>query len=368
MKFFINNKNMFFISYILTLCSWMMNNVSYIQNILNYMRYFSYFILVIIIFLNHKKFTLKRIVVEILGTAIVVVSSYFSKSNTILTLWIFILAVREIDFDELIKVDFYTKFVLVFIVVLCYYLGFTEKNEFYGYFGNIRSSIGFGNPNTFGYYIFSLCADYIYSNNNRIKLKHSIVLIIISFIVGYLSNSRTSQFLIVLLAFSTPIAKILKNIVKNKYFKIFILSLFFICSLSSVYICKNYDSSNDVYYNLNEALSGRIFNAHRFLEKYDVSIIGNEIELKTNDNSYSYYLDNGYIKLLLNYGILVFMIIYIIYLKDFKKAFRNNNIFLILIFSIYLFYGLTENVMFWLSGNAFLLYFACENKKVSLEE
>lgn len=362
----LTKKSMFFIAYIFTLCSWMMDNVSYIGNLLDYVRYFSYLILVVIIFMNYRKFSLKRIFIELLGTIIIVISSIYSGSNTLLTLWVFVLAARDIKFDELIKADFYAKLILVFIVALFYMLGMTNRTVFYGYFGSVRSSMGFGNPNTFGYYIFSLCADYIYLNHKKIALKHSIVLVLISLVVGYLSNSRTSQLLIALLAFTAPIAKLFKRLVEKKYFKVFILSLFLICTILSYYVALNYNPSNDIYYKLNETLSGRVTIAQRFLKKYDISILGNKINLTTYDKSYTYYLDNGYIKLLLNYGLLTYIIVYIIYYKNFKRAFNQKNIILILILSIYLVYGLTENVMFWLSGNIFLLYSICKESNEKL--
>lgn len=362
MKVIITKKNVFFVAYVLTLCSWMLDNVKYIGGYLDYARYLAYILLVILIIQSYKKFTLKRFILEVLGTIIVLISSVTSESNTLLTLWIFILAARKIDFQELLKIDFYTKFILVIVVSLLYFLGFTGNSTFYSYFGTIRSSIGFANPNVFGYYIFSICADYIYLNGERIKFYHIVILIVMALIVGYVSYSRTSILLITLLAFITSMSKIVKNVINKRIAKIICLSLFLIFSLFSYVVANNYDSSDKNYYMINELLSGRVLNASRYLKKYDINLIGQKIELTTNDRSYTYYLDNGYIKLLLNYGLLTFLVIFLIYYANIYTAYKKQNIVLILLFAMYLIYGISENAIFLLNGNVFLLYFMCEKK------
>lgn len=360
----INNiqlKTIFYFAYILMLFGWMFEKVIFINKFLPFIRILSYLLLIVIILYNYKKFSFKKLLINVGISILMIITSIQSGSNTLLLLWLFILASEKIDFSELVKIDMITKVVFTFMIILLYYLGLTEQTQFHTYLGETRNALGFGNPNTFGYYIFSICADYIYLNSKKLKFKHLILLCLISYFVSTVSESRTSSILIILLGLVSLISSNLKVLTAGKKYKFILNGMFIIFTLFSVYLALNYDNTNSIHIKLNEILSGRIINSHRYINNYRVNLFGQQIGVLNWDGSYTYYLDNAYLKLLLNYGLCSYFLIMFIYFEMIKKASYKQNVILMSLILIYFIYGMTENVMFWLTGNVFLLYAFCNN-------
>ena len=356
----------FYISYILMLFSWMFENILFIKQILPFIRMFSYFLCAIVIINNYKKFTYKKILINIVLTILILISSYFSKSNKILALWLFMLASENIQFDRLIKIDFISKCIFVVCVILLYFAGFARLNDFLTYTGESRSALGFANPNTFGYYMFSICADLIFMKAGKYNFFHFMFLLMISIFVSNISLSRTSAYLIMILAIVSIFSSIFKKILLTNFFKKLMLFSFALLTIFSVIVSNSYNSNNDMYYKINLFLSGRLINSYRYVQNYDIKIFGQEIDIQ-NYNGHSLYLDNAYLKLLLNEGLVSYFLIFVVYIRTIKKSYQTKNNLLITIMFIYMIYGLFENSMFWITGNIFLLYIFCDNKKNLIE-
>lgn len=367
----INNiklNTIFNFAYILMLFSWMFEKVIFINEFLPIVRIISYLLLTVIILYNYRKFSFKKLLLDFGISILMIIVSIQSGSNTLLSLWLFILASEKVDFSKLVKIDMITKVIFTIIIILLYHLNLTVQTQFHTYLGETRSALGFGNPNTFGYYIFSICADYIYLNSKKIKFKHLILLCLISYFVSTVSESRTSSILIILLGLISLISSNLKILISAKKYKFILYWIFIIFTLLSFYLALNYDNNNSIYIKLNEIFSGRIINSYRYINNYKVNLFGQQIGVLNWDGSYTYYLDNAYLKLLLNYGLFSYFLIMFIYFKMIKKASYNQNFILMSLILIYFIYGMTENVMFWLTGNVFLLYDFCNdtmNKEAS---
>lgn len=351
----------FYFSYILMLFSWMFEKVIFINEFLPFIRVLSYLLLIIVILYNYRKFSFKKLLFDFCISILMIITSIQSGSNTLLSLWLFILASEKADFSKLVKIDMITKVIFTIIIILLYHLKLTGQTQFHTYLGETRSALGFGNPNTFGYYIFSICADYIYLNSKKIKFKHLVLLCLISYFVSTVSESRTSSILIILLGLISLISSNLKVLISEKKYKSMLYGIFIIFTLFSFYLGLNYDNTNSIHVKLNEIFSGRIINSHRYVNNYRVNLFGQQIGILNWDGSYTYYLDNAYLKLLLNYGLFSYFLIMFIYFKMIKKASNNQSFILMSLILIYFIYGMTENVMFWLTGNVFLLYAFCNN-------
>lgn len=361
-------KQIFYLSYVLMLFSWMFESVLYIKEILPFVRYLSYFLALIVTFYNYKNFSINKFIINLVITILVIISTIISKSNIILSLWLFVLACEKVDFDELVKIDFKTKSIFVIIIIILYLLGMTQQAQFVSYTGEIRNALGFAKPNTFGYYVFSICADYIYIKTGKFSFLNIMFLFLISLFVGNVSLSRTSSYLIILLTIISSISIFFKKIVFNNFSKKIISLTFIIFTILSIFIAINYDSSDKLQNKLNSLMSGRVVISQKYLNNYDFKLFGQNAEVINYTGSKVLYLDNAYLKLLINNGIFVYLLILYIYMKLIEKGYEKKNNLLIMIILVYLIYGITENAMFWLTGNVFLLYSFCENNLNRKEE
>ena len=99
-----------------------------------------------------------------------------------------------------------------------------------------------------------------------------------------------------------------------------------------------------------------------FLEKYTLNFFGNAID-------YTKTLDNGNIRYLLNYGIFAAILFAIISYSNIKKSIKNKNIYITIYMLIFLIYMMSEQSIFYIHFNIFLLYIFTEtgNKDKRIE-
>lgn len=358
------NIALFYIAYTLMVFFWMTTNVKYIDVINKYTIKIAYLVVVLSCFFGFTKKDIKDWKTIFLFIALICsgVSWIISDSNILAILVLFIIAAKNIKFENIIKYDFKLRVVLTSIVVLLYVLDLTENHYIYRENGDIRSSMGFSHPNTFGIYILLLCAEYIYLNYKKMTWKSYVVILIVDILLIYFANSRASVIAILLLLVGTALCKITKNkIIENKLVKNLLPYLFIIFTLISIILCTLYNPVNFVIRQINDLLSGRIYLAKKYLEDYDVNLFGNELEIVStyeaeNTGEEARVLDNGFINIILQYGIVNYIFLVIMLYIAIQKALSEKDYILCIIMSIYIVVGILENGAFTLYKNTFLIY------------
>ena len=178
----------------------------------------------------------------------------------------------------------------------------------------------------------------------------------------YFSDSRGS-FISIMFLYSVILLHRfdLFKIFDSKIIKTIINYSFIFAAMISLFFSLKYIPTNPFYKNLDSLLSGRIRMANRFLNNYDIHFLGNKLELVSTyvasvTGKQALILDNAYIKLILQYGINVFVLFMFSYIKVSKKMYNKKNYIFVIIFFTYVIRGLTENILFTFYGNAFLIY------------
>ena len=113
---------------------------------------------------------------------------------------------------------------------------------------------------------------------------------------------------------------------------------------------------------MNTIISNRISSICYFLDNYGINLFGKKLYLVSTEKSVllsikAYILDNCYFNLLIKYGAIIFLIIFLITRKMFERLYNYKKFSLIIIFLILLVYGLMENSIFKITYTPFLLYF-----------
>ena len=351
---------LFYTAYILMLIYYMGSNIIFLQNIQNKILILSYLLLVINFVVQSSKYKVKSIVIIILCIAISLISWKVSNSSEIAVLIIFIVSLKNIKFNDLVKFDIKAKIALVIVVLIFYGLGLTDVYYKYREDGRVRSSMGFSHPNIFGTYIFSICCEYIYLNYKKIKLYKVIGLVIVSFLVSYFSDSRTAQLsILIAVLFWCVFNKY--NIFKYKVVNFILSILFLLLTIVSYILGVLYADNNKLVLKLDELLTGRIRCIDQFISDYDVNLFGNELELvgtrEAEENGISAkILDNAYMKILLQYGLISYVLFFILLFLGIKNAIKEKNYALCTMFLVYMIYGIFENALFLIRYNVFLLY------------
>lgn len=229
-------------------------------------------------------------------------------------------------------------FVLIFfyiLTILLNYFGIFNENisrvilRKFEDFSKNRYTLGFAHPNTAMSLLLPIFFLIYYLYYDRTKILISMFIFIIGKIVFNYTYSRTTFLLILLFIFLILVND--KYIEKLK--KIFLLeggiTIFFTFFLP--YYFRNTF--------LNKLLSGRLILFYNYLTKFQITLFGN----KEIIGYYKIYpLDNVYLRILFENGIIGFILLIILIFYIMKILFKNKDYKAIRIFSIVLIFGVME--------------------------
>lgn len=303
-----------------------------------------------------NKLNLKWIIAIMLFAAIAVLSYHYT--NNMMTIYLLLLSISNIDKDEheIVKADLTAKIVVFAIILFNYIAGLTLSSEFTRG-EKIREAFGFSHPNSLGYFLTILYIDILMIYQKKLRSKKlTFVPYIIFIILAIMADSRTS-IIIITMIFSISIVKKKEKKTKEKALTptIVLLILPIILTILSIAITIGYQNRNSLAIAINRATSGRIFWQSYYLTKYPINIFGRKMSFR------SLPLDNGYLRIIINYGViglLASLIPYILALNK-KTEIENKNKYLVLL----LFYSLMEWMPLRVSTTPFILLIASQNNK-----
>lgn len=309
------------------------------------------------------KFTLKEYIFFVILAIILMVNYLLSGRTDLILLALLLISFKEIDMNRIVKLMFIMT-VAAFLGVISLYLIGVIENRIYTYNdGTIRYTYGFLTPNTMGIIALTISSEIIYLSRKNTTLK-----VMISFFILYLvfkiSGSRTpivSFFVFIILYLI--VNYFIKNI-KGKYAFLSVFSLLLPIVVMVSYFCSKYYSyTNSVLFLLNKLFTGRIELGQIGIKNYGVSFLGQRVEFFSNSMqdiskiySQSYFvIDNSYLVLLINFGILSTIIIIFLYVRAYCNSLRHGNLILSMLMILTIIIGMSEQTFLLLPSNFTLL-------------
>ena len=274
---------------------------------------------------------------------------------------LFMYSTRNIDITGIIKISYIISIILLIIIMISSYLGVIENYIYYDTTRE-RQYLGF----RYALYPSSILCNIIflkvYLDKERISWKSIILLLISSYILYTLTDSRLTFVLGGLILIFSAVNKIIPSICKKILSRLLIFSYAFV-GIISLYFTLNYNHLIDWQENLNEILGGRLSLGYSTLEFYGYGLFGIEVELVGNGldvngivNSSSYnYVDNLYVQLLLKTGVLflVFFIICMTYVT--YLTYKQKNLYFYVILVMLALHGLIDDLILQIQYNSFWL-------------
>ena len=323
-----------------------------------------YILLNLKLYKNVKK---KNFLSYIIACLIAVISWYYTNNFTVLRLLLLIAAIYTISFTKFLKVDLVIKILLTLLLIILPVLGIMEYNYLLRADHSIRYSFGFNHPNSLSIYLIMIVFEsfYIISVNNSKKMYIMMMTLVIPVLIIFIffyANSRMSALSLTVFYFANILKDIIPKNFRNKVialkkFKFLVINLFGIFSLLTVItIIISYKNEN-ILIKFDKVFSNRYSNYIKFIKMFKVSLMGTEVPIKLG---YGEYLDNMYLKLLINQGICQYIIYYFIFYYSHKKAYYNKDYMYILIDLVILMEGFRETNMIIPTINIFMLYFVAD--------
>lgn len=354
---------LFYMAYFLMIFLSMFSRVPIIEENYKIIESISLGLLVFTSILQIHKLKSNELMIMILIMLLALISYIFSDDSIVLKLFLVIYSSKTLDFNDFIKKDLYVKLIFFIIVIILHFNGLTTDYIMYRSDGTMRSSMGFSHPNIFGLYIFMFCMELVYLKRNKLKLYDYVMIICLLLVIYNYSDSRASIISLVLLI-TLLLTKnfLIKYVFSRKVIKFFVQNSFLIFTIITYIATILYSNNYEIGKIMNTITSNRISSICYFLDNYGINLFGKKLYLVSTEKSVllsikAYILDNCYFNLLIKYGAIIFLIIFLITRKMFERLYNYKKFSLIIIFLILLVYGLMENSIFKITYTPFLLYF-----------
>ena len=116
----------------------------------------------------------------------------------------------------------------------------------------------------------------------------------------------------------------------------------------------------EILWNINGALGSRFSFASAVMNHYDLNLFGNVFDFSYLEYLYgNYVVDNGYVNLLYNFGIIAFVFYVFFSVKSIQFLCKKNNgklAFLLILLNLW---GTVENILFVPSVNVAVFFLGC---------
>lgn len=290
---------------------------------------------------------------------IIAVGTYITTKETVFIVMLMVAIVcSRLDYKKIFKLLLTERTVILFLIVLMSLIGILPVNETSIIKGGTSTAVigyglGFDHPNQLAYNISLIMMLLICYRNSKLRQRDILFIVFIT-IVGYLiTRSRT---LLVLGVISFLGAEFYLFTVKNnknpKLEGIWKLSIWImpICAIAALGLPLMMSTATGqfkiILYAINGIIGSRFTHSARVFDLYPVTLFGGRTEFELLNTNFGYsVVDNGYLCLLYNFGVVGFFIFIVLFFFAIKKLIEKKQyVFLIAIMSISLL-GVTENIL-----------------------
>ena len=333
--------------------------ISQLNSIVNYIVLI-FLIIQISFFQIYRK---KEIIIITCISIPIIVAAAKSTNFSLLSAWMFIIASKKSDFDEIVDIAYKILCVMIPLVMICCFIGIIEdytgvRNEI------VRHSLGFSHPNQLGLRLFQFMACYLYRKKSMLKFYDFFVPIVIMIFTYLIPNSQTAyicMLILILLLFVYIIGEQYSQSILSIYGKALIVFAVLFNALSVSWSIINV-RGNPILYQIDLWLSRRFSACYRVFQLYGISLLGQRVYIFEEERKVvgiigKLYLDNGYMALLLRYGIIVYGVFSVSYIFAMLHMKKRNQYFLLIVLFVYALYGVMENGIYMVTHNIFLISF-----------
>lgn len=270
----------------------------------------------VILKIVHDKYTRSELMYVFLLITFGILSFYFSHKITLLITCVTLCGFKNIKIKKIFKNILLIRMVSLILMVLLALFGIIKNNVFLTWRNNnldVRYGFGFASPNTLhmSFFIISILIITLY---NKKIFKLSIILSILNCLLFSYTGSRTSLYLVFITIFLNIIVKQNSNVRK---IIIRTLPLLFIMIMAFSFISAFKYTDSRFIQDVDSLLTGRIRYSNYYVSKYGISLMGDPAPVEDMNA----IMDNGYIAVFFQYGI-VGMALLIIY---FLVVYKNIN-------------------------------------------
>jgi hypothetical protein len=304
------------------------------------LRIGSIILLLIKIFILDVEYSKKSLMVIMIIAVIAIVGQFTANTesnNTLFNVLLLILGGRNILFSDICKFTYRVSGIIFLIIIILALAGVLD-NSYLVEENRIRYYLGFDYVTFSSIYVINIigCSFYYWYDKKDQGAPWYFICISIALSFWLYQKTGTRLAFGIVIIFITLYIVVVKfdyNFLKNNIITRTVMTCAFpLAGVLTYIISINYNSTDIRWIKLNELLSNRLLMNNRALKLYDVKLLGQSIVSNTDyiNSSDYFFIDSGYMDLLLRNGVLVFCSVLIIYTMLLRKAIQTNNKVLVL--------------------------------------
>ena len=343
-------------------------------------RYFCMLIFAVKIVLTEKTIQKRAAAVFLIAAALfVVVQRQIHTGMPLIQILLLVYAARNIPFKRICTVMLWTCLPLWLLPVMTDKIGIHQLERSI-YIQRVREYLNFNYVSFPSIYFNNIiyCALYVFTDPRRLakggkyeaeqKTASWILILILSAAAFWVYRATDTSLPLLIagiyIALYVAVVKLRMPILKNNLlWRIIALGSFPVLAVVSYIMAKNYNWRVGWQFKLDQMTHNRVSLAYQGIKNYGVHLFGTQIVENTDTTKGRYfYIDSGYIKNMINYGLIVFVLILIYYTVIFYAAVVENDKVLVIWMICVAFYSLFNNLLLSPAenGSLFALWYAAD--------
>ena len=236
----------------------------------------------------------------------------------------FVIGAKNVNFRDIIRWHFYLTVLLMMTVMIFALIRIIPNLIYHSELRPTRYSVGMLYPSVIAAHYLFLVLDYCYLKFGKLNVFDYLLITLGDSICMLLTNTKLDFWATLLVI---PIMIIAQHAFFGKRWSNIIVSFWWMATPVSatimVFLSYFYSSSNHILHKLNSLLSGRLALGRQAFERYNVNLFGRKIvehsfagikgqrlaSGNTNFQSNYFYIDSSFVRMLLLWGLLVFIIV-----------------------------------------------------------
>lgn len=327
-----------------------------------YIRYFPYLCIAVLLMCEcfSRRFDIDQTTVLLLFLFLAI-NAILAESKDLLFLLVFLYTGRKVDFRAIVKLTIgITLFVLV-LVPLSTKIGIIQ-NQIIGSASRRREFVGFRYALYGPALLNNVTMLIVWLRRDKISYSELIGIFLINAWYYYKTDSRLSFLLSLFVIFVAFILKIDPMFLQKRNLVLNVLCFSFIIGfLISILLTLSYNSHVPWMQNLNTILADRLAVGREAFSRYGVPIlarkirwVGHGLDVRGLNSVGSYmYVDSLYLKILINYGVVCFMLIIFVLTAVMCCLKQKRDICMLLMFFVLAVHFAIDDLPMYLPYNTF---------------
>ena len=269
-----------------------------------------------------------------------------SGYNHLFYLLVACLGVWNVDVRKVLWLDFSARLLLTLFIISGALIGAIENYITYRMGSpQLRYSLGFNHPNTLASLVFSLVLEEAWLTRRRPGALYTLVILVGMLPLYFLTLNRTAIALTVVFPLLLPWAFRRRPIRKagRVFWTLFPLPVIGFC-IAAMFLCQRIPLFRD----FDLLMSNRFWNSLRVYRQYGISLLGQHVHLLSVRSARVLHespilLDVAYLRTLIQAGPLVLVFYAALYAGAFRRACLEQDRYSILVYTLFVLYGMFES-------------------------